>query len=609
MCGIVGYIGSKEAWPILIGGLEKLEYRGYDSSGVVVSTAAELKVVKTKGRIALLEEKIKEKEADLAATLGVGHTRWATHGEPSDVNSHPHMSADGKLALVHNGIIENYLKLKEFLSAKGYHFISETDTEVAVHLLHYYYNGDMLDALKKTLADIEGSYALGIVAKDHPDELWAARKDSPLVVGVGKGENFIASDIPAILEHTRNCYLLEDGEIAKLTRAGVSIFDQTGNPVQKEIFTVNWDIDAAEKGGYDHFMQKEMYEQPKALHDTVIPRIKNGEVDFYDEISLTREDFRRFKKIFMVACGSAWHVSTAAKYIIEKFARIPVEVDLASEFRYRDPIIDQDCLCIIISQSGETADTLAGLREAKARGAHILSIVNVVGSSIARESDDVLYIHAGPEIAVATTKAYSCQLATCYLIAMALGRANGRISDADYTHHLQVLQRLPQIAEQMLSYEPQIKELAAKMQAREDVFYIGRGVDYAVAMEGSLKLKEISYVHGEAYAAGELKHGAISLVTEGMPVVAVAVQDDLFDKMLSNIKEVKARGAFVVAFAKEGNDLVAEIADYVFWVPEMGMFSPSGAVIPMQMLGYYISIERGCDVDKPRNLAKSVTVE
>ncbi len=466
MCGIVGYIGGKEAWPILINGLKKLEYRGYDSSGIVVETGNELEVVKTKGRIALLEEKIEQSAKPLSSTIGVGHTRWATHGAPSDVNSHPHKSADGRFALVHNGIIENYLNLKEFLMFKGYEFLSETDTEVVVHLLDYHFKGDMLEALTKTLSDIEGSYALGIVSTEYPDELWAARKDSPLVVGIGENENFIASDIPAILEYTRKCYLLEDGEIAKLTREGITLFDKTGREISKEVFTVNWDIDAAEKGGYDHFMQKEMYEQPKALHDTIAPRMKNGEVDFYDEISLTKEDFKRFKKIFMVACGSAWHVSMAAKYIIEKFSRIPVEVDLASEFRYRDPIIDKDSLCIIISQSGETADTLAGLREAKSKGAHILSIVNVVGSSIARESDDVLYIHAGPEIAVATTKAYSCQLATCYLIAMALGRANGKLDDKTYTHHLDVLARMPKIAEQMLSYEPQIKEFCEKT-ARE----------------------------------------------------------------------------------------------------------------------------------------------
>lgn len=610
MCGIVGYIGDKEASPILIKGLKKLEYRGYDSAGIAVfDKDNDIKVVKTKGRLVALEEKVRT-EGMIFGNCGIGHTRWATHGEPSDVNSHPHMSKNGKIAVVHNGIIENYMKLKEFLQSKGYEFLSETDTEVIAHLFDYYYTGDLVDTVIKVIERVKGSYALGVICKDNPDELLAVRKDSPLIVGLGEGENYIASDIPAILEYTRKYYLINDNEIARLTKDDVTIYNIDKEIVKKDIFSVTWDTAAAEKGGYEHFMLKEMMEQPKAVKDTIFPRIDENNQIVFEDLKLTEDFIQNINRIHVVACGSAWHVGVVAKYIIEKFTRIPVEVDLASEFRYRSPILDRKDLCIVISQSGETADTLAALREAKSQGVHILSIVNVVGSSITRESDDVIYTWAGPEIAVATTKAYSTQLSVMYLIALYFSNIRGRMTKEQVAYHVQSILTLPTKIESMLTFKKNIQYMASKFYNAKDIFFIGRGVDYALGLEGSLKLKEISYIHSEAYAAGELKHGTISLIEEGTLVVALATQDDLFDKVVSNIKELKARGATVIAIAKEGNRDIEKAADYCIYIPEIiDVFSPSLSVIPLQLFAYYIAVARGCDVDKPRNLAKSVTVE
>ncbi|MGE4283560.1 MAG: glutamine--fructose-6-phosphate transaminase (isomerizing), partial [Clostridia bacterium] len=561
MCGIVGYIGDKQAAPILIEGLKKLEYRGYDSAGVAVFNNDNVNVVKAKGRLRILEDKI-EGGKTLPGTLGIGHTRWATHGAPSDINSHPHTSTSGNIAVVHNGIIENYLQLREYLKEKGYEFVSDTDTEVVAHLADYYYNGNLIDTIIKVMNKVEGSYALGIVCKGHPEELVAVRKDSPLIVGLGKNENFIASDIPAILEHTRSIYLLEDKEVVLLTKEKVTIFNVEKEEIKKEIFTVNWDVSAAEKGGYEHFMIKEICEQPKVIRDTINPRLKDGTV-VLDDIKLAKEDILNIKKIYIIACGTASYAGMVGKYVIEKLARIPVEVDVASEFRYRNPIIDSDTLVILISQSGETADTLAALREAKKRGAKILSVVNVVGSSIARESDNVLYTWAGPEIAVASTKAYSAQLAAMYLIALRMGLVKETVSKEEAAEIIGQLKAIPDKVADILNDKEKIQYYASKYFNAKDVFFLGRGLDYAVAMEGSLKLKEISYIHSEAYAAGELKHGTIALIEEGTLVIALATQDYLFDKMLSNIKEVKARGAVVIALAQEGNTQIEQEADFV----------------------------------------------
>lgn len=608
MCGIVGYVGEKQVQNILIEGLKKLEYRGYDSSGIAVYHDEAINVVKTKGRLADLEEKVAA-AGGLEGTMGIGHTRWATHGEPSDINSHPHTSNNNRVVLVHNGIIENYIRLKKFLQHKGYTFVTETDTEVLAHLFDYYYKGDMVDALIKVIGDIRGSYALGIMCSDQPDRILAVRKDSPLLVGLGEGENFIASDIPAILEHTKNYFLLEENEIVVLTKDHVEVMDIHKRQIKKEVYHVTWDISAAEKGGYDHFMYKEIMEQPKALRDTIFPRISDGVINF-GEIKLTEEDVQKIGRIHIVACGSAWHVGMVAKYVIESMSRICVEVDVASEFRYRDPILEKNDLCIIISQSGETADSLAALREAKRNGVRVLSIVNVVGSSIARESDDVLYTWAGPEIAVATTKAYSTQLAMVYLLALYLAQAKGTMTSAEIQEKLDDLSHLPEKVEELLKLDGKMKELAEKFASCNDVYFIGRGVDYAASLEGSLKLKEISYIHSEAYAGGELKHGTISLMEEGTMVVAVATQRDLFEKLVSNIKEVKARGAYVVAVVQEGEPSVESVADEVIYLPQVeDKFSPSLSVVPLQILAYHTSLARGCDVDKPRNLAKSVTVE
>jgi len=607
MCGIVGYIGDKPAAPILINSLKKLEYRGYDSAGVAVFDGSNLKVVKCKGRLSALEEKVKKET--LRGTLGIGHTRWATHGEPNDINSHPHVSRSGKIAVVHNGIIENYMKLKEFLEAQGYTFVSDTDTEVAAHLVEYHFKGNLVQAVIDTINELEGSYALGVICQDCDYEFVAARKDSPLIVGLGKGENFIASDIPAILEYTRDIYILEDKEVVALKKDKVEIYNNYGVKVNKEVFHVNWDVTAAEKSGYEHFMMKEMCEEPKVLKDTINPRIKDGKV-VLDSIKISSEDLSNIDKIFIVACGTAYHAGVVGKYIIEKLAKIPVEVDLASEFRYRDPIIGDRNLAIIISQSGETIDTLFALREAKRKGASVLSIVNVVGSSIARESDNVLYTWAGPEIAVASTKAYNTQLAALYLIALDFAYKRGTISEQDYNEIIEGLGELPGAIEKVLANREDIQRFASKHYNAKSIFFIGRGLDYALSMEGSLKLKEISYIHSEAYAGGELKHGTIALIEEGTLVVCPMTQDYLLEKMISNVKEVKARGAVVLAITQSKNKEVEKVADVIINIPDVKpMLAPVVAVTAMQLFAYYMAVLKGCDVDKPRNLAKSVTVE
>ena len=608
MCGIVGYVGGNQAAPVLIKGLEKLEYRGYDSAGIAVFNNG-INVVKTKGRLAELAEKVKSL-GGVEGTMGIGHTRWATHGAPSDINSHPHTSMSGKITVVHNGIIENYIQLKAELENNGYKFVSETDTEVVAQLFDFYYDGDMVDTLIKVIKKVRGSYALAIMCTEKPDEIVAVRKDSPMLIGLGEGENYIASDIPAVLEYTKNYYLLNDNEIVILKKDSVTILDMDKNEIKKDIYNLTWDISAAEKGGYDYFMLKEIMEQPKAIRDTIHPRIAEGIVKLDNDINYTDEDIKNINRIHIVACGSAYHAAIVGKYVIEDFARIPVEVDLASEFRYRNPILSKNDVCIIISQSGETADTLAALREAKRQGIRILSIVNVVGSSIARESDDVIYTWAGPEIAVATTKGYSTQLAVMYLLGIKFGRVRGYLSESEEKDLVADLDKIPDYITQLLKLEDDMKALAKEHHDLNDAFNIGRGIDYAIALEGALKLKEISYIHTEAYAAGELKHGTISLIEEGTLVTAIATQDNLYEKLVSNVKEVKARGAYVIAVAKEGNTEIAEVADKVIYIPRINdKFTSSLVIIPLQLFSYYVAIERGCDVDKPRNLAKSVTVE
>ena len=608
MCGIVGYIGKAQAAPILLDGLAKLEYRGYDSAGISVFDGENIQTVKTKGKIKDLRE-LTHDGTDLAGTVGIGHTRWATHGEPSDVNSHPHVNASETIAVVHNGIIENYLELKNRLLAKGYVFQSETDTEVVTLMLDYYFDGDLLKTLSKVMSRIEGSYALGIINKDNPDEIIAVKKDSPLIVGLSEDGNYIASDIPAVLKHTRKIYILEDGEIVKLTGDNVTVYNQDLDIIEKEVTEIQWDVSAAEKGGYQHFMMKEIHEQPKAVRDTIFPRIKEDEV-FIHELRMTDEQIKDLKKVFIIACGSAYHAGVTGKYVIEELSRIPVEVDLASEFRYRNPILEDNTLAIIISQSGETADTLAAMREAKRHGVRTLAIVNVVGSSIAREADDVLYTWAGPEIAVATTKGYTSQLSALYLLALHFGKIREKISRSDYLEMLQELKSLPDKIEQMLQDKEKIQYLANKYIGLKDVFFLGRGIDYASALEASLKLKEISYVHSEAYAAGELKHGTISLIEDGTLVVALVTQEQLYGKIVSNIVEVKTRGAFVLAVTNEDNKDIEKNTDYVFYIPKTNKnFTGLMATIPMQLFAYYVAVAKGCDVDQPRNLAKSVTVE
>ena len=611
MCGIVGYIGAEEAAPILLDGLERLEYRGYDSAGLAVYSQDDgLRVVKAKGRLRVLADLV-EGGKNIHGTVGLGHTRWATHGEPSDVNSHPQVSASGRIAVVHNGIIENYVQIKEFLESKGVGFVSQTDTEVVAQLLEYYYRGNIMEAVTKVLHRIEGAYALGIICADCPDQLIAARKDSPLILGYGEGFNFLASDVTAVIKYTREVCYLEDGEIAVLTRDGIRVFNHPYlQPVEKEKHHVDWEVSAAEKGGYEHFMAKEIMEQPKAFRDTVFPRIQDGRV-VLDDLNLDGDYLRETDKIYIIACGSSYHVGMVAKYILEKLLRKPVEVSLASEFRYCDPLVTEKTLCIVISQSGETIDTLAALREAKRLGARILSIVNVVGSSIARESDDVLYTWAGPEIAVATTKAYSTQLAVIYLIALRFAELLGTISGEIYDHIVSELLTIPTKMEHILENREAIQYYASIYFNHESIFFIGRNIDYAIGLEGSLKLKEISYIHSEAYAAGELKHGTISLIEQGTLVVALASCTQLFDKLMSNVVEVKSRGADVLGLTVESRaEAMKKTVDHAILVPDTHpMLLPSLDVLPMQLLAYYVALLRGCDIAKPRNLAKSVTVE
>lgn len=608
MCGIVGYIGSEQAAPILLDGLAKLEYRGYDSAGISVYDGEKLDMVKSKGRLKVLSE-LTHDGAMLPGHLGIGHTRWATHGEPSDINAHPHYNTDESIVVVHNGIIENYIKIKNKLNKRGYEFKSETDTEVVAHLLDYYYKGNTLEAITKVMHRLEGSYAFGIIFKDHPEELYAVRKDSPLIVGHTEGGSIIASDVPAVLKYTRDVYFIENEEIVKLTADSMNFYTVDEEAIQKEPVHIDWDVNAAEKDGYEHFMLKEIYEQPKAITDTFSPRIKDGQI-VIDELGMSDEDIKAIKKLMIVACGSAYHTGMTSKYIFEGLARIPVEVDLASEFRYRKPILEEGTVVVVVSQSGETADSLAALREAKEKGVNVLGIVNVVGSSIAREADNVMYTWAGPEIAVATTKAYSTQLIALYLLAMKFAHVRGQLSDSGLAEMIKDLKKLPQQVEMLLNNKLRIQKFANRYLAANNVFFIGRGIDYAISLEGSLKLKEISYIHSEAYAAGELKHGTISLIEDGTLVVAVLTQEELYKKMISNIVEVKTRGAFVLSVTNTENIEADKVSDYTLYIPKTNKYmSNSLAIIPLQLFGYYISIGRGCDVDKPRNLAKSVTVE
>ena len=612
MCGIVGYAGREQAAPILLDGLERLEYRGYDSAGIaVLSESAGLQVKKAKGRLKVLSAMI-DGGRSVDGFIGVGHTRWATHGEPNYINSHPHTSEQGKIALVHNGIIENYVEIKDFLISRGVHFCSDTDTEVVAQLLEYYYliSGDLLGSVYKVLDRIEGAYALGILCADMPDSFIAARKDAPLLLGYGEGCNFIASDVTAIIKHTRDISYMDDGEVAVVTADEIQVFDALGQPVEKQHSYVDWDVSAAEKGGYAHFMFKEIMEQPEAVRKTISPRIKNKLIEF-EELSLSDEYIASLSKIFIIACGSSYHVGMVGRYNLERLLRKPVEVMLASEFRYADPLVDEHTLVVVISQSGETLDSMAALREAKSLGARILSIVNVVGSSIARESDDVLYTWAGPEIAVATTKAYSTQLVLLDMFGVWLAKKTGSIKPSDYALIVEELLALPEKMESVLENIDEIKYLASRYFNHNSVFYIGRNLDYALGLEGSLKLKEISYIHSEAYAAGELKHGTISLIEEGTLVVALCTYAPLFDKAVSNIVEVQARGADVIALTTEGRRRqMGKTVENVLTVPDTHLIlQPSLGVIPLQLFAYYVALQRGCDIDKPRNLAKSVTVE
>ena len=608
MCGIVGYIGTKQASPIILDGLSKLEYRGYDSAGMAIYDGEKINIQKAAGRLKVLENLTHGGES-MPGVCGIGHTRWATHGAPSNTNAHPHFNASETIAVVHNGIIENYIKLRKKLTQKGYQFVSETDTEVLAHLLDYYYKGNPLEAITKVLHRVEGSYALGIVFADCPDQVFAARKDSPLIVGQNADGCFIASDVPAILKYTRKVYYVDNYEVVRLRADHMHFYTVDEEEITKEAVTIEWDANAAEKAGYEHFMLKEMYEQPKTVSDTLTPRVKDNDV-VIEELNMTDKEIKAVGKIHIVACGSAYHAGMTGKYVLEGLASIPVEVDLASEFRYRDPILEKDALVIVISQSGETADTLAALREAKAKGVKVLGIVNVVGSSIAREADNVMYTWAGPEIAVATTKAYSAQLIALYLLGMKFGKTRGKIEDDMFTSMLTDLKRLPDQIELLLNNKLKIQRFANRYIGAKDVFFIGRGIDYAISLEGSLKLKEISYIHSEAYAAGELKHGTISLIEEGTLVAAVSTQPDLYAKTISNMVEVKARGAFVLAVTCEENKEIEKAADYVIYIPETNpYFANSLAIIPLQIFGYYVAVGKGCDVDKPRNLAKSVTVE
>lgn len=609
MCGIVGYLGNRQATEVLVEGLSKLEYRGYDSAGVAVNVGNELEIRKFKGRLAILAKDLENNPIN--GGLGIGHTRWATHGEPSDVNSHPHFNMAKTIAVVHNGIIENYMELREELQAEGVVFLSQTDTEVVAHLVDKFYEGNLLDAVYKATEKLRGAYALGVICKDNNNELVAVRKDSPLIVGIGEDENFIASDIPAILKYTRNVYFLENDEYVHIQGSNVTILDENRNVVEKELNEITWNVEAASKAGYDHFMLKEIYEQPSGVKETLIRRLNSdGEIQL-DDIKMTNEDLEKINRVYIVACGTAYHAGLVGKFAIEKFAHIPVITDIASEFRYRDPFIDDKTLLILVSQSGETADTLASLRYAKEKGARILSVTNVVGSSIARESDDVFYTWAGPEISVASTKAYTTQLVSFYMIALDFAIKKGTISREYYNEMIEKLKDMPELVSKALEQETHIKEDVAKeLKNATSAFYLGRGLDYNLAMEGALKIKEISYIHAEAFAAGELKHGTIALIEEGTPVIAIATQEELFEKMVSNMQEVKARGAYVIAVAQEHNKEVEKAADKVIYIPNVDdILSSILTVLPLQLLSYYVAVQRGCDVDKPRNLAKSVTVE
>ena len=610
MCGIVGYIGFNQASDFLLDGMAKLEYRGYDSAGIaVIGPENVIKIQKKVGRLANLEAIVKADPNE--GTVGIGHTRWATHGRPSDMNAHPHASEDGKFAVVHNGIIENYMPLKEELLEKGYHFKSETDTEVVAHLLGDMYDGDFVSTVRRMLARVDGAYALEIICADEPDKIICTKKENPLVIGLGKGENFVASDIPAIINYTRDTYILSDGELAIVTRDTVSVFDREGNAIDKEVFHVSWNAEAAEKGGYEHFMLKEIHDQPKAVRDTFGTHIsEDGKTVHFEELNWTADDVAAFNKILIVACGTAYHAGLVTKQYIENLARIPVSVEIASEYRYSNPLTDDKTLCIVISQSGETSDTLAALKEAKRHGAKSLAITNVVGSSISREADNTVYTWAGPEISVASTKAYTTQLVAGLLFAVYLGLLNGKMDPALGEEILCGVKNLPTLIHEIFEVDEDMKAFAKHYGFKSDAFFLGRAIDYAVAMEGALKLKEISYIHAEAYAGGELKHGTLALIEEGVPVIALATQEDVYDKMISNIREVKAREAVVIGIGMKGDEELSKHVDHTIYVPRANKFiAPILAVVPLQLLAYYAAITRGADVDKPRNLAKSVTVE
>ena len=612
MCGIVGFTGDHQAAPILLDGLSKLEYRGYDSAGIAVRDGGkETRVIKAKGRLKGLAEKTNNGES-VPGTCGIGHTRWATHGEPSENNAHPHISDDGNVVAVHNGIIENYQELKDKLLRKGYTFYSETDTEVAVKLIDYYYKkyeGTPVDAINHSMVRIRGSYAMAIMFKDYPEEIYVARKDSPMILGVENGESYIASDVPAILKYTRNVYYIGNMEMARVRKGEITFYNLDGEEIEKELKVVDWDAEAAEKAGFEHFMMKEIHEQPKAIQDTLNSVLRDDRIDL-TEVGLTEEEIRDISQIYIIACGSAYHVGMAAQYVIEDMARIPVRVELASEFRYRNPILDPHALAIVISQSGETADSLAALRLCKKHGIRTLAIVNVVGSSIAREADNIFYTLAGPEISVATTKAYSTQLIAAYVLAIQFAKIREQITEEQYTGYIEDLKTLPEKVQRIIDDKERIQWFASKQANAHDVFFVGRGIDYAISMEGSLKMKEISYIHSEAYAAGELKHGTISLIEDGTLVIGVLTQPALYEKTVSNMVECKSRGAYLMGLTTFGNYNIEDTADFTVYIPKTDPhFATSLAVIPLQLLGYYVSVSKGLDVDKPRNLAKSVTVE
>lgn len=608
MCGIVGYTGTQEAAPVLLNGLKKLEYRGYDSAGIAVLNGETVSAAKVSGRVSHLCERTEDGK-NMPGLAGIGHTRWATHGSPTDVNAHPHVSNDGRFAVVHNGIIENYMALREELARQGYRFESETDTEVVVHLLEKYYTGNLKKAVLKAASRLEGSYALGVICSDDPDTVMAVREHSPLIIGAGIGENFFASDVTALVPYTRNVIYLEDGEFASITPDGIEVFDGTGRPVSKELSRITWDIRTAEKGGYDHFMMKEIMEQPAAVKATISPRIRGKEI-VLDDVRLDAEDLLKIKKIVITACGSAYYAGCAGKYAIEQLCRIPVQVELASELRYSNPLIDPETLVIVLSQSGETADTIAAMNECKSRGARTLAIVNVVGSTVAKLADDVLYTWAGPEIAVATTKGYTTQLAVLYLFALYAAHALGRVDADTYDRMLKTIRLLPKTIQNALDMNPRIPEFAKALHGARTLFFIGRNTDYATALEGALKMKEISYIHAESYAAGELKHGTIALIEDRCPVIALCCNRNVYEKTMNNIVEVKTRGAEVLAVAFRSNERIVAVADEVIRVPDMEtVFSSAVEIIPLQLLAYYVAKENGCDIDKPKNLAKSVTVE